>query len=240
MKGSRAVPEATQLEALKELVATQTDGLVRRLESSLDALDEAEQGMVTAGMPDEEDAWTKRLRRYEASVRLEYRRALAELLDGRDRAAAAAGGGKGPDPAALGSPSGAEPRPPASVTPRPLTPKACIDFYLVSSLLRHHAIYDIAAGRGEREPTPVLVHPSLSKPGADLRCRLRPTPTPTPAPSTASKAQPAPIKVVAKGGKTVAPTKAVQGSERRDNDADRRKRRVREKAARKAACRRSR
>ena len=62
--------------------------------------DDAERAMAAAGMPMEENAGTKRLRKQEGRLKMEYRRAKAELLESRaDAAAAAAGPAPATDPA---------------------------------------------------------------------------------------------------------------------------------------------
>jgi hypothetical protein len=77
--GSIRVPSATDRTALAELVAREIGRLEKRLETALIGLDEAEQSMAMSAMPLSEDATTARLRRYEASARRDFFRALDEL-----------------------------------------------------------------------------------------------------------------------------------------------------------------
>ena len=68
----RAIMAEEDPEELTELMTHEIAWLEERLENSLLALDSAYQSMVAAGMPLEEDAESKRLRKQEARLKLEY------------------------------------------------------------------------------------------------------------------------------------------------------------------------
>ena len=74
------------------IVTEEMDRIEKRLESCVLACDDADRWLAAAGMPMEENEGTKRLRKQEGKLKLEYRRAKAELLESRAQAAAAAAG----------------------------------------------------------------------------------------------------------------------------------------------------
>src|SRR5262249_36388592 len=78
--GTTRVPPDADAATLAALVEAEIDRLHDRLESGLLNLDEAERAMAAAGMPTEEDAQTRRLRRYEAAARRALNSAKTELL----------------------------------------------------------------------------------------------------------------------------------------------------------------
>jgi hypothetical protein len=134
--GSRKVPPACDAPALAALVAAQVDRLGEEQEATLNALDEATQALAAAGMAIEEDAATRRLRRYEASARRELRWSLAEL-----RRVRAEFPGAGEFPASSSSSSSSS-RPDASSAPaeRPLANGAAMDFLVKRAQLLYPPI----------------------------------------------------------------------------------------------------
>ena len=82
--GNPRVPAADDAEGLSALVTDQIERLRADQEESLDRLDESERLMAAAGMPLDEDAATRRLRRYESSCRRAMHWARAELLRARE------------------------------------------------------------------------------------------------------------------------------------------------------------
>ena len=137
--GSRAITPETAADVVDQVVTTELNRLDERLKRSLFATDSAEQALAAVGMPMEEDAQAKRLRKDEGRLRLAYRRAKAELLESRDRAAAAAAG---PAPASASAPAAAvaskvrkDPDAEPGPRPRPKTSTAAGNFALKKSML---------------------------------------------------------------------------------------------------------
>ena len=130
---ARRVPAADDAEGLSALVAEQIERLRADQEESLDRLDESERLMAAAGMPLDEDAATRRLRRHESSCRRAMYWARAELIRAREGAPLASA--MPPEPPCL--PPSTErscsvqpkpPCPPALAWPTPLpTPAAVAD-----------------------------------------------------------------------------------------------------------------
>ena len=135
-------PEAST-DDLAAIVVDQMEWLEGKLDRCLIALDLAERDMVAAGMPLEEDAETRRLRKQEGKVKLDFRKAKAELLESRAQAAAAAA--TAADPASAPPPPTPPPPPVAKTirtdrketapTPRPNTSNAACKYLKSRSML---------------------------------------------------------------------------------------------------------
>jgi hypothetical protein len=158
---SRNVPDASEGAALAELAAREIARHGGRLESSLIDLDEAMQAMAASGMPMEEDATTRSLRRSESMLRRARDKARAELL--RVRAEA---------PATSSTTS-----PPATPAPkaRPIMNGAAQEFRIQKI-------------RASYEPETILHAPAAATPPVATPTSL-PT-RPAPAPADASAGQP--------------------------------------------------
>ena len=93
------------------LADAQRKNLLELRKTSLDALDWSARMTAFAGMPMEEDDETKRLRKQESRVKLDYRRAFETLMQSQAAATAAAAGEPPPPPPT--------PRPPRKPKPKP-------------------------------------------------------------------------------------------------------------------------
>ena len=154
---------------------TELDRLDERLHRYIYASDNAKRKMTAAGMPMEEDAQTKRLRKDDSRLRLEYRRFKAELLEPRQAAAATAG--PAPTATATATATATDP-PPATATaagvaswtgpdpgpkPRPTTSQAASNFLLKRSMLQGFEIQATATASAK------VVNVYLPFPGGDAR-----------------------------------------------------------------------
>jgi hypothetical protein len=138
---SRRVPAASDTGALVELAERELERHRHRLEDRLLDVDEAWRAMAAAGMPFEEDATTRSLRRAEAMLRRVRDRARAELLRVRAEAGAAApAGGPSPAPAAAPAPE-----------KRPFMSGAALDF-------------QVGRLRASLDPTGILEGPATVPP----------------------------------------------------------------------------
>jgi len=166
--GNPTITPESDAAALDRVVETELDRLDERLHRYIYASDNAEREMAAAGMPREEDGQTKRLRKDDSRLRLEYRRFKAELLESRAQAAAAAAGpapapaGPAPTPAAVvevASWTCADPNP----KPRPTTSKAACNFLHKRSMLEGFEIQATATAPAK------VVNVYLPFPGGDAR-----------------------------------------------------------------------
>jgi len=91
--GSRRVPAATDTAGLKALVAAQMSALTEEIDGPLGALDDAAKALAGSGVSFEEDAETRRLRRYAAIISralASAERAFEKAREARPEEAAAA------------------------------------------------------------------------------------------------------------------------------------------------------
>ena len=223
-------------EERAQFVSDQVTMLEQSLEESLNSLDWANQSMAAAGMPMEEDADTKRIRKQESRVKLDYRRAKAELEESRAQAAAAAASPESApasEPEPVASSSRTTPAPDPDPPPRPKTSHAAMNFLEKRSELMGFdipATATAAARRVEVAPPFPGGEPQLQPPGE-------------PEPVSESESEPdgldEPAAYLPHRGSVV--SKAMQAAvAAHSREQERRKARVLEKKARKAARRRRR
>jgi hypothetical protein len=145
---SRRVPAASEGAALAALAAREIARHGARLEGSLIDLDEAMQALAASGMPMEEDATTRSLRRSESMLRRARDKARAELLRVRAEAAASAPAGS---PASTPTTTS----PPAAPPPRerPILSEAAHEF----QIQKIRASFDPARILEDRDNVPPLV-----------------------------------------------------------------------------------
>jgi hypothetical protein len=250
--GNPMITPESDAATLDAVIATEMDRLDERLHRYIYASDNAEREMTAAGMPKEEDAQTKRLRKDDSRLRLEYRRCKAELLESRAQAqaaAAAAAAAAGPAPAP--GPSAADPAPPPAAAagaaswtctdispkPRPTTSTAAFNFLQKRSMLEGFEIQATATSPAE------VVNIWLPFPGGDAAADSRIEPERECEPEAECKAEAAAASVVdldpvppqtACGASNVARKVVVN----KQLDRVRRQHRAQQKKARKAARRR--
>jgi hypothetical protein len=243
--GNGMITAETDAADLARIVKEEMDHLERRLESYLIATDDAARSMSAAGMPLEEDAETKRLRKQEARLKLDYRRAKAELLESRAQAAAQAAG-PAPAPVSASTPTQspvisstrAEADEETGPRPRPKTSNAAYNFLMKRSMLDAFDVPATAMSPAQR------VAVQIPFPGGD------PQPQPVPESERESELETEteadvddePVSSAEPGA--VLPPKTCVGSHasraavaNQQRDRDRQMRRAREKKARKAARR---
>jgi hypothetical protein len=109
-QGNPIVPDGTDKEELATLVADEIAALKTLLEASLEK-DEEDQMYASTGIPLDEDARTRTLRRNERDARRDYNRARSELFRLRSEAAHSHGGGTAgvAAPAASSTSAGSQP-----------------------------------------------------------------------------------------------------------------------------------
>ena len=232
-----------------EIMTQEIAQLEENLKHSLVALDHAEQSLAAAGMPMEEDKDTKRLRKQISKVKLDYRRAKAELDDSRAAAAAAAAGPppgppptppppppQAPEPVAssIRTEPDADPDPP----PRPKTSNAAFNFLQKRSLQDAFEIPATATAPakyvstsfpfpgGDPEPEPAAESEPESERDSEAEAQA--------VVEAVSVAEPAAVRPRPAGVETNA-SRAAAANQRREQE--RRKRLAQEKKARKAARR---
>ncbi len=239
---SKTITAESDTASLAIIVKQELDRIEERLRRYLLAMDDAYRSMAAAGMPREEDAETKRLRKQEARLKLDYRRAKAELLESRAQAAAAAAG---PPPAAPEPPpvvasvrpqSAREPVP----TPRPKTSQAAFKYLLERSEIDSFDLPETATSPAQR------VHVRLPFPGGDPQPQPEPESEPEPGlePEPEFEPEPEAEPVGLAEPAAVEPQTACVASHAsretaasRCRDRDRKSQRDQQKKARKAARR---
>jgi len=245
--GFLAILSDDDKDGLALIVTEEVDRIEKRLKAGVLAVDDADRWMAAAGMPQEENAGTKRLRKQEGKLKLEYRRAKAELLESRAQAAAAAAGQAftAPEPPApVVSATRREPAPKPAPTPRPTMSNAAWNYLQKRQDLdalelpetadspAQRAAVRLPFPGGDPEPEPVTEDEPESEPEfedeaegdveADVEVVLsEPAPVRPPTVCVASHA-----------------SRAAVANQRRDRD--RKSRRDQEKKARKAARRKRR
>ena len=205
------------------------------------AVDDADRWLAAAGMPQEENADTKRLRKQEGRLKLEYRRAKAELLESRAQAAAAAAG---PAPAAPESPppvvssTRPEPAQKPAPTPRPTISNAAWNYLQKRQDLEALELPETANSPAQR------VAVRFPFPGGDAESEPVTEDEPEFEPESESESEPEAEPVVLAEAAAVRPQTAYVASHasraavaNQHRDRDRKSRRDQEKKARKAARR---
>ena len=246
-KGKLTILAQDDTEALTRLVEEQIGWIEDKLQRYLFAVDDADRAMAAAGMPMEENAGTKRLRKQEGRLKTEYRRAKAELLESRAQAAAAAAG---PAPAAPESPAPvvSATRPDPAQKPAP-TPRPTISNAAWNYLLRRQDIEALEIPETANSPAQ-RVAVRLPFPGGDpepepvAEDEREPESEPEVEPEAEAEvevevvlAEPAPVRPRTASVASHASRAAVANQRR---DRDRKARRNQEKKARKAARRKGR
>ena len=173
---------------LAAIVSREVDWLEESLEYALNSLDWADRLMAASGAPPEEDAVTKRLRKQESRLKLEFRRAKAEIEESR---AAAAGGvpaaAPAQKPAPVVSSARAASKKDGDPPPRPATAKA-VEKYMIGRLKLHDfeipatATAPRATASGTRFPSPVVTPRPSRRPSRSpiWSCRAQRCPRSTP------------------------------------------------------------
>ena len=228
-------------EGLALIVTEEVDRIEKRLKACVLAVDDADRWLAAAGMPLEENAGTKRLRKQEGKLKLEYRRAKAELLESRAQAAAAAAG---PAPAAPESPSPVvastrpEPAQKPAPMPRPTTSNAAWNYLQKRQDLEALELPETATSPAQRVAVrfPFPGGDPEPEPGPEAECEPEPELEPE-ADLEVVLAEPAPVQSRSASVATNASPVAVANQRR---DRDRKARRDQEKMARKAARRKRR
>ena len=236
VQGSKTITAESDTASLAIIVKQELDRIDERLRRYLLAMDDAYRSMAAAGMPREEDAETKRLRKQEARLKLDYRRAKAELLESRAQAAAAAAGPPPAAPAPEPPPVVASVRPqPArepAPTPRPKTSQAAFKYLLERSELDSFDLPETATSPAQK------VHVRLPFPGGDPQpqpdLESEPEPEFEPEPELVLRAEPAAVQPQTA---CVASHASRAAAANKHRDRDRKSLRDQQKKARKAARR---
>jgi hypothetical protein len=239
--GNRLITPETEKEDLAQIVTDEVGRLEERLKRYLLATDDADRAMAAAGMPMEEDADTKRLRKQAARLKLDYRRTKAELLEGRAQAAAA---DAGPAPAASAAPAASTTAPVESSirstsdeetgpTPRPKTSSTAFDFLQKRSLLDGLDLPETAKSPAKIVTVqfPFRGGEPAAQPGSEPEPELEHVTQPV------SRVEPAAVQPQTAGASSHASRAAAA---KPHPDRERKLRRDQEKKARKAARRRRR
>ena len=242
VQGSKTIAAESDTASLAIIVKQELDRIERRLRRYLLAMDDAYRSMAAAGMPMEEDAETRRLRKQESKLKLDLRRAKAELLDSRAQSRGRRGR---PTPAAPEPPpvvASVRPQPAREPdpTPRPKTSKAAFKYLLERSELDSFDLPETATSPAQR------VHVRLPFPGGDPQPQpdpesepepgLEPEPEfePEPEAEPVGLAEPAAVRPQTA---CVASHASREAAASRRRDRDRKLLRDKEKRARKAARR---
>ena len=248
-KGNLTIMAEDDTESLALLVEEQIGWIEEKLQRYLFATDDADRAMAAAGMPMEENAGTKRIRKQEGKLKLEYRRAKAELLESRAQAAAAAAGGA---PAAPESPSPVvsstrpEPAQKPAPTPRPTTSNAAWNYLQRRQTLEALELPETANSPAKRVAVrlPFAGGDPEPEPAPEAECDCEPEPEPDFETEADVEAEAAVVvaerAAVRPRTASVATNASRAAGANQHRDRDRKARRAQEKKARKAARRKRR